>query len=572
VVTHIGEDLPEGDPVAAEATLASTRKAVAKALGDDDAPESRATQLPVDFVANPPKNGAEFQALIASARKGSLEDIGGPARNLARADASLWPEVREFLLAERKRPKGDYRRLLATIGGDVPNRYGYFDLHWKKAHGHRVKLSEDWFEDLLALPLSRVSRPLREVYRDAVLQTAMLRAASRIGAESPEHTQEVVAALLDSAYVHRGTFRDEAGRAIQGIGDSAVPHLLRESIPPSTRAKDRDTVPVKRATYATYNLDRMDRLQPRRTLAAVKSQPDLCAAVVRAYGVVKPGEAAPLLIDLMDDEVPVIRDAARDSFLGYVTGPIPKSRRTTLRLIGGGTKTASAHLSHRAMASISIRKHLAETQPQLLEPECDVYREDGSVDPKCERQPERLARVYIAHLERKRAAERDQLLARALSTENSEEAADILDGLLLTGAAPGDPGVLADFFERAARDADGDERPLRAAQLMRKSAMLVATTDPERADSLRVDALVREAAMPDLDLQGREMLLGTASSLAPESATVRGALQDAHAEEAFGEDDRLADLYRGLPLMLASLGCLWFLGVRTRRRLASEST
>ena len=39
---------------------------------------------------------------------------------------------------------------------------------------------EDWFSDLLALPTGRVSRGLTKVYRDCVLQTALLRAAAMV--------------------------------------------------------------------------------------------------------------------------------------------------------------------------------------------------------------------------------------------------------------------------------------------------------------------------------------------------------------------------------------------------------
>ena len=63
----------------------------------------------------------------------------------------------------------------------MPNRYGHFELGWKRAHGFTVKLSEDWYGDLLALPPARVSKVFRGIYRDCVVTAALLRAAAQIG-------------------------------------------------------------------------------------------------------------------------------------------------------------------------------------------------------------------------------------------------------------------------------------------------------------------------------------------------------------------------------------------------------
>ncbi len=534
----------------------------------ESTPSAIVESLPLTSeVARPPQDLAALTELIRRVRADSLEDIDGAARNLARAGPSTWPHIRNALLADRRHPKGDYRRLLSVIGGDVPNRYGHFKLHWKRQHGHKVRVSDDWFEDLLVLPSTRVSGALRDVYRDLILQTALLRAAGAIGHQSPTLRDEVVQTLLDVAYLHRGTFRDEVGRTIQTVGNSAIPMLLRSSLVPSHRERDADTLPVKRAKYAVYNLDRLDRLHPQRAIQATRDDPQLCAEIVAAYGELRPGEAAPVLIDLLDDAVPSIRRAARDSLMAYVTGPIPKTRRKTLRTLGGGIKTASAHLSYRAMASISIRSFLAEHHADLLEDECRVYRADGSVDPRCEFQPKRLVLAYLGRLDNNRRNARDGLIAQAVSMPDKEAAAQLLDVLLTSGEPPHDPAMLAGFFEQAAAQADSRKDRIRSAQLLRKSAMLLASTSPERAKEVRSAALLREAEAPGVGRQGRAMLLESAIRLNPESQTIHAALQAASLDLDDPTITNAADknLYRGIPLLLLVLGSLWVLGVQFRK-------
>ena len=124
--------------------------------GDDDEPDTlgprdNSPAPPIAYDPTPAKTREQLFAQLEALREGPMDEVGLITRNLAFADPGLWPEIRDELLAERKRPKREYKQVLAVIGGDVPNRYGHFNLHWKLAHGYDVRVSEDWFEDLLAL-------------------------------------------------------------------------------------------------------------------------------------------------------------------------------------------------------------------------------------------------------------------------------------------------------------------------------------------------------------------------------------------------------------------------------------
>ena len=329
--TRVGDDRAQSDLEAARETLAALaeigatwwdqrderRAALARAdaaSGDPAGPET------FDYEPEPPRESAAFAAQVQALREGPIDEVGIVARNLAEAGPELWPEIAEQLLAERERPKREYKQVLALIGGDVPNRYGHFALHWKQAHGYDVRVSEDWFEDLLGLPPARVSKLLRPVYRDALLTVSLLRAASKVAASDTGQVEAVVAGLLDAAYVHEGTFRDEVGRAISAIGDPAIPHLMRQSVIPDDA--DEGSVLARRGAYAGYCLDRMDRLHPSRAIEAASGERRLLADVLGAFAEVKDGEAAPLLLDYVDADAPGVRAAGRAAFEAYVVGPL----------------------------------------------------------------------------------------------------------------------------------------------------------------------------------------------------------------------------------------------------------
>ncbi|EDM75381.1 hypothetical protein PPSIR1_10260 [Plesiocystis pacifica SIR-1] len=536
--------------------------------------------LEPDFAPSPPEDVEAFQALLAAVRDGPIDEIGGPVRNLAEASPELWPQIRDELLAERERPKREYEQVLGVIGGDVPNRYGYFDLHWKKAHGYDVRLSEDWYEDLLALEPARVSKLLRPVYRELLVTCALLEATTKIAqAEDgqadidPERMAELVATLLDAAYIHGGTFRDEVGRAIDGLSDAAIPHLMHESVPPEgISEKSDDAWLLRRAEYATYCLDRVDRLSPQRALESVADDRRLLGAVLSSYAEVRDGEAAPLLLDYVDAEAPGVRQAAREAFDAYVVGPQPTIRKKSIRLLGGQTTTRRAELSYREHARLAIRARLEAEAPKLLEPACKLWvrsPEGASViEPECEAQPERLYRAYIAHVDETRSRDRDARVTRALAHEDPVAGAAMLDTLLSDSAALGDkgPDLLAPFYAEVADHVlETENDRARAAQLLRKSAMLVADRDPQRARELTVDALVLESEVEAVDDPGRRMLLATARELHPDEPQVMAALARLDSAQAQSTAGVRKQLRTSVMILLACLAALSFAASRFHR-------
>ena len=497
-----------------------------------------------------------FAALLAAAGEAPLDELPAIAEALARTPSSLWPELAARLLGERKGRKADYKALLAGIGGDVPNRYGHFELGWKRAHGYTVKLSEDWYGDLLAMSSGRVGKSLRSIYRDCVLTAALLRAAAAIGRE-PARTEDVVEALLAAAYMHEGTFRDEVGRAIRRLGEPAIPGLLRRSLTPELPADEKEAAEVKaseayrKAEYARVQLDRMDRLHPPKAIAAVRDDPRLLADLLAAYAVVRTEEAAAPLLEHVDAAIPRVRAAAREAFLAYVRGPAPRAERKTLRLLGGHTTEAPARLTHRDFARLAIRERIAADAPDLLEPEGRPITQDGQRDRSCEAQPERLAVAYFARIESARRTREQAQVDDALAQPDRAATVAMLDALLADNPELEMRAQLVPSYEAAADEAEaaGDRR--RAAGLLRKSAALLGVADPERGTRLRLRALLVESEIDELPQQGRAMLLATAESLAPDDPSLQAALARVAERPATAEE---AGLRRRLGLLILAVG------------------
>lgn len=529
-------------------------------------------------TVHPPRTTQQLEDLVAAIRKGPIDELGGPARRIGRADPSVWPELRRRLLAERKAPKGDYEAVLKVIGGDTPNRYGHFALQWKQNHGYDVQRSEDWFEDLLAIPRGRISAMLLPVYRDCVLQTAMLQAAREIGRD-PNYTASVVQTLHETAFAHHGLFRDEVSRALVALGDEAIPHLIALSIAEFEGDEERFDPEVMAVRFARNILDSMDRLHPQRAVEAVQHDPRLTEAVLRAYGDAKLGEAAEILLDHVDHRSVAVRTAARNAFEAYVTGPAPRVVKRTVRLLGGETTQARAFLTHRQRAWQAIRSRLEAEAPDLLEPECELIQEDGSTDETCEAQPARLTETYFGWLDARRSETERRAIDEALAHADPDQGAEMIDRLLAMnpelgsaadeGSDPGSDQVerIARFFRKLADDRQAAGSHARAGQLYRKSAMLLAERDEAVARQLRIAALLAEASVEGLDPNGQAMLLRTARELDPSSSTVARALEQLDSPSTTDDADtpRLQRWVGASALFSAVLGFLGILGAIRRR-------
>ena len=162
-----------------------------------------------------------------------------------------------MLFRSRDASPVDYANVLGVVGGDIPDSQGHYPRRWKRAHGYKVTVSDDWMGDLLALSLAQISPALHSVYADLVTQSALLEASVEIARRDVDLRPKVIAALLDVSELHRRTFRDAVDQAISRIGEYAVPTLLvvAGAIAPNEDMRAHHE-------YAHFHLDRLDRLGP----------------------------------------------------------------------------------------------------------------------------------------------------------------------------------------------------------------------------------------------------------------------------------------------------------------------
>ncbi|MCC6752306.1 MAG: hypothetical protein IT371_31955 [Deltaproteobacteria bacterium] len=234
---------------------------------------------------------------------------------------------------------------LRALGALVPDRAGRFD---STGAG---RAEADWLEALL-MPPSRVARgsaALRAI-ADARYTVALMRAIAGTG------HPDAAAALLHFAFRHQGAYRDECGRLLRGMGDRAVPALVR------ARATT-DPLAYKITRYAAYQLDRMNRARPE--LALQQTDPVLLAAILMAYGEVRDPAAVDGVVKLVDSPTREVRQAARWATLRYVTGAPPKEEKRRLKL-PGGKKTddeQALYMTYRQLAHHALAARLLEEEP-----------------------------------------------------------------------------------------------------------------------------------------------------------------------------------------------------------------
>lgn len=202
--------------------------------------------------------------------------------------------------------------------------------------------------DLVAIdPAARVLAQL-----EAIEVTALLRA---LGAT---RQPAAVAPLFRFAFEPEGIFRDECGRQIRVIGDAAVPELVP--------LQHRSPLPKMRR-YAAFQLDRLDRANPKKALAAMPED-RLRAALLHQYGEVRALDSVEPVLDYVDADSLRVRREARHAWLRFVAGkappPAPKRHR---KLPGGREETDEKpdYLTYRELAELAIKKRLATELPEL---------------------------------------------------------------------------------------------------------------------------------------------------------------------------------------------------------------
>ncbi len=195
---------------------------------------------------------------------------------------------------------------------------------------------------------------------DALLRVSLMRAIAAAGRSG---RRDAVYPLFEFAFVREGLFRDECGRMIRSMDSYAVPALVRTY-------NDRTRSNAKMRRYASYQLDRMDRLRPNKAIATAPD--DITRAdIIHAYGEARALDAVEAVLKQVDAASHRVRREARWTWMRYVDGPPPPPAPKRKRKLPGGQEEAEEkedYLNYREMATLEIARTLKEISGQVPDP------------------------------------------------------------------------------------------------------------------------------------------------------------------------------------------------------------
>ncbi len=362
------EARPEGEPRADKPAERPEAEAGTEPEAGAEAEAGKAGTPPeagTEPEGEPPTEGGDTK-VTAPPRDPEPEPAGPPARPLldklaaaarpadrrAAIDALLAldpmpiKELGDFLARARRSSEADRRSLLGARGFDVPDEKGKF-----RAPGRQPDKEEkandklDWLTPLLELPAS-------PALTDVLLDIAAIRAL----AASKE--SRGAAAILVFAFQDEGVaYRDECGRFLRRMSPWSLPALVRAAEMPAGRAADKS-----RARYARYQLERLDRENPRKALNDAPTD-ELQAEILHTFADSQYREAVFVVLDNVDHVSFKVRKAAREAWMEYATGRPPREvPKQKLQLPGGklSEEEVPLWLNHRELADIAIRRRLEE--------------------------------------------------------------------------------------------------------------------------------------------------------------------------------------------------------------------
>lgn len=315
---------------------------------------------------------------------------------------------------------------------------------------------------------------------EALETVALLRAlgASRL--------DDALGPIFDLAFEQEGVYRDECGRAIRALGDYAVAGLIERQHAKGNGAANRAQWRSMRR-YAAYQLDRMDRAQPRKAIAAA---PDdrVRASILHAYGEVRALDAVEPILDQVDAAAHRVRREARWAWLRYVAGPPPPEPPKRKRKLPGGREEKEEkedYLNYRQMAVLALNHALTEIADGACTT-CARVDPDGIPSPQAD--AAKMTEALFAYYDHRRAAAWDvQFNAAAAKARSGDLRGAIAD---FSAILAHDPlyarraeiaGVFFDYGEKLL-----DDDPARALPYLRQAVVL----DPGSERSHKIDARI----------------------------------------------------------------------------------
>ena len=249
--------------------------------------------------------------------------------------------IGEWLVRPHQVDVATRRTTLDSIKASVPDKAGKFkDANVDKTPKQQKADDEfDWLKNLV--PLDPATPGLGELIGDDVA----IRALAKV--KDPHAAQPIFeAAFADDTMI----YRDECGRYLRRMEAFSIPVLMRES---------QIGANYDRKRYATFQIERLDRQEPNKALAATMGNEALQIAVLAVFRETRQRDAVRAVWSMVNSDAPRVREAARAGWMDYITGPPPPpAPRKKLQLAGGKLtkKPKPLWLTYRELADNELRK------------------------------------------------------------------------------------------------------------------------------------------------------------------------------------------------------------------------
>jgi hypothetical protein len=385
----------------------------------------RASVIFVVLAATAATAGADPAATLDKIAKG--QDRKAAIDELMKAAPHDIDALGTFLARKHETETADRKKVLEAIKAAVPDKNGRFAAPERKSEKEEKADDElDWLAELQGLDAGMTG--LGEVIAD---DAAMRALAS---------TNDIHAAqlLFDVAFGDETIiYRDECGRYLRKMSPFSIPALLQQS-----QEKNYD-----RKRYATYQLERLDRQEPGKALAAATADEALTIAILEVFQTTHFREAVHAVWTKVDADSPRVRAKAREAWMAYITGPAPPpAPKKKLQLPGGKLtkKEKPLWLTYRELADNELRKAANELLHE------DYPLEDPTLDDTDEHRKPKTVKVDLEELTKRLFDFYDQGRAKR-EGEQWTAAKALADKGDLAGAAAALDRLLAANTERSER-------------------------------------------------------------------------------------------------------------------------
>lgn len=303
--------------------------------------------------APPPKPiDAKLQAVLDRIAKGDKAAVA-ELNDLAPTKIA---DLATFLERPHATTVDERRAVLQAINAEVPDEKGRFIAVRKSAKEEKADDDLDWLAALQKL--DPATPGLGEVMAD----DAAIRALAS--------TKDIDAAyvIFDAAF-HDDTmiYRDECGRYLRKMEPYSIPALF-------SQAQSRNW---NRKRYSNYQLERVDRQEPGKALAAATGDENLLIAILDVWRKTKHREAVQAVWSKVNADSARTRAAARAAWHAYIDGKAPPPAPKKKLVMPGGKLTKKEKplwLTYRELADNELRRNSNEllgTDYEIVDPTLD---------------------------------------------------------------------------------------------------------------------------------------------------------------------------------------------------------